>query len=220
MTRLHIPVQCLGVCKKDRFRSNLRSNSHTRIQGSELSTCRLLLLTRYCTSNASTGGANRFPYTGKLTNPHKVAILGWGSFGNFTWRLSWRILFLPCTEIKRERETTGLGGSEHNEKEFYCTNENWKHLLWIALFKISDLKSVRDAGGLYQGCVCPNQKPSGIKNRIHGLSSLLWFDYLQPPNTLQECNILQPSASLSTKGLLCASSCVWVRFKLLSTQAN
>lgn len=26
-------------------------------------------------------------------------------------------------------ETTGLGGSEHNQKEFYCTNKIWKHLL-------------------------------------------------------------------------------------------
>lgn len=80
VTRLHIPVQCLGVCKKDRFRSNLQRNSSIRVQGSELSTCRLLLLTSYCTNNVSTGGANSFPYTGKLKNPHKVAVLSWDSF--------------------------------------------------------------------------------------------------------------------------------------------
>lgn len=66
VTRLHIPAQCLGVCKKDRFRSNLQSNSHIRVQGSELSTCRLLLLTSYCTSNVSTGGANSFLTQGSL----------------------------------------------------------------------------------------------------------------------------------------------------------
>lgn len=43
-------------------------------------TCRLLLLTSYCTIKVSTGGTNSFPYTGKLKNPHKVVILTWDSF--------------------------------------------------------------------------------------------------------------------------------------------
>lgn len=52
-------------------------------------------------------------------------------------------------------------------------------------------------------------------------SNLLWFEYLQPQKTLQEFNILQLSASLSTEELLRASS-PWihiceVRFKFLTT---
>lgn len=51
-------------------------------------------------------------------------------------------------------------------------------------------------------------------------SSLPWFEYLQPPKTLQEFNILQLSANLSTEELLHASS-PWiriceVRFKFLT----
>lgn len=61
-------------------RSNLQSNSSTGVRGPEPSTCRVLLLTSYCTINVSMGGANSSPYTGKLKNPHKVAILIWDSF--------------------------------------------------------------------------------------------------------------------------------------------
>lgn len=75
-----IGTMCLGVCKKDRFRSNLQSNSSMRLQGSEPSTYRLLLLISYCTIKVSKGGANSFPYTGNLKNPHQVAILSWDSF--------------------------------------------------------------------------------------------------------------------------------------------
>lgn len=223
VTRLHIPAQCLGVCKKDRFRSNLQSNSHIRVQGSELSTCRLLLLTSYCTSNVSTGGANSFPYTGKLTNPHKVAILGWDSFAKLYVEIGPED-FVPTMYWNQE-------GNKNNWFRWFWTQ--WKRILLYKqdleefALNSSVLKHLTwNLAGMQGVCIrgkkfdLSKSEPSGVKNRIHGLNRLLWFEYLKPPNTLQECNILQLSANLSTKGLLCASSHVWVRFKFLSTQAN
>lgn len=175
------------------------------------------------TSNVSTGGANSFPYTGKLTNPHKVAILGWDSFVKLYVDIGPED-FVPTMYWNQEGKKNNwfrwfwtqwkrILLYKQNLKEFALNSSVLKHLTW----NLAGMQGVCIRGKKFD---LSKSEPSGVKNRIHGLNRLLWFEYLKPPNTLQECYILQLSASLSTKGLLCASSHVWVRFKFLSTQAN
>lgn len=84
VTGLHIPAQEPRVwehAKKTGSVNNVQEVTCrvTQVLESRASTCRLLLLTSYCTINVSMGGANSSPYTGNLKNPHEVAILSWDS---------------------------------------------------------------------------------------------------------------------------------------------